>query len=42
LEKHNVGWAMWDYSGGFSVVTQKDGKSVLDPETVSALGLTMP
>jgi len=42
LEKHAVGWAMWDYSGGFSVVMKKDGKNVLDPETVRALGLKVP
>jgi aryl-phospho-beta-D-glucosidase BglC (GH1 family) len=42
LEKHDIGWAMWDYSGGFSVVLQKEGKNVLDPETVRALGLKMP
>jgi len=42
LEKHNISWAMWDYSGGFSVVIKKDGKNVLDPETVRALGLKMP
>jgi endoglucanase len=42
LEKHNIGWAMWDYSGGFSVVIKKDGRTVLDPDTVRALGLKMP
>jgi endoglucanase len=42
LERHNIGWAMWDYSGSFGVVTKKDGKAVLDPETVKALGLKMP
>jgi len=42
LERHNIGWAMWDYSGGFGVVTRKDGKAVLDEVTVRALGLTMP
>ncbi len=42
LEKHSIGWAMWDYSGGFSVVVKKDGKVALDPETVRALGLKMP
>ena len=30
LERHNIGWAMWDYSGNFGVVTQKDGKATLD------------
>ncbi len=42
LERHNIGWAMWDYSGGFGVVTKKDGKATLDETTVKALGLTMP
>jgi endoglucanase len=39
LERHNVGWAMWDYSGSFGVVTKKDGKAVLDVAIVKALGL---
>jgi endoglucanase len=39
LERHNIGWAMWDYSGGFGVVTKKDGKTTLDETTVKALGL---
>jgi endoglucanase len=42
LEHHNIGWAMWDYSGNFGVVTQKDGKATLDEITVRALGLNMP
>jgi len=42
LERHHIGWAMWDYSGGFGVATKKDGKAVLDEITVRALGLTMP
>ena len=42
LERHNIGWAMWDYSGNFGVVTQKDGKATLDEMTVKALGLNMP
>jgi len=42
LERHNIGWAMWDYSGGFGVVTKKDGKAALDETTVNALGLKMP
>jgi len=42
LERHNIGWAMWDYSGSFGVVTTKDGKHVLDEATVNALGLKMP
>ena len=39
LEKHGIGWAMWDYSGGFGVVTKKDGKAVPDEVTLQALGL---
>ncbi len=42
LERHNIGWAMWDYSGGFAVVTKQNGKATLDPVTVKALGLQMP
>jgi aryl-phospho-beta-D-glucosidase BglC (GH1 family) len=42
LERHNIGWAMWDYSGDFGVVTKKDGKALLDEATVHALGLNMP
>jgi len=42
LERHNIGWAMWDYSGSFGVVTKKDNKATLDEVTVRALGLTMP
>ena len=42
LERHNIGWAMWDYSGNFGVVTQKDGKATLDETTLRALGLNMP
>jgi endoglucanase len=42
LERHNIGWAMWDYSGGFGVATKKDGKATLDETTMKALGLKMP
>jgi endoglucanase len=42
LERHGIGWAMWDYSGSFGVVTTQNGKHVLDPATVGALGLRMP
>lgn len=38
-EKHNIGWAMWDYAGGFSLVSRRDGRPVADPLTVEALGL---
>ena len=39
LERHNIGWAMWDYSGSFGVTTKQNGKNVLDEETGKALGL---
>jgi endoglucanase len=43
LEKHGIGWTMWDYSGGFGVVTKAQGQAaVVDPVTVKALGLQMP
>jgi aryl-phospho-beta-D-glucosidase BglC (GH1 family) len=42
LEKHGMGWTMWDYSGSFGVVQKKDGVAVADPTTVEALGLKMP
>jgi endoglucanase len=42
LERHHIGWAMWDYSGGFGVVTGREGQHVLDETTVRALGLNMP
>jgi aryl-phospho-beta-D-glucosidase BglC (GH1 family) len=42
LERHEIGWAMWDYSGSFGVVTKKNGTAVLDVDTVKALGLSAP
>ena len=42
LERHNIGWAMWDYSGNFGVATKSDGKAALDETTMGALGLRMP
>jgi endoglucanase len=40
LEADTIGWAMWDYHNGFGVaVRDQDGKSVVDPQTVDALGL---
>jgi aryl-phospho-beta-D-glucosidase BglC (GH1 family) len=42
FEKHNIGWAMWDYSDSFGVAIKKDGKVTLDPKTVNALGMKMP
>jgi aryl-phospho-beta-D-glucosidase BglC (GH1 family) len=39
LERHDIGWTMWDYSGSFGVVTKNDGRATLDELTVRALGL---
>jgi len=40
LEADGIGWAMWDYRGGFSVVLKEDGQpGKPDPATVEALGL---
>jgi endoglucanase len=39
LERHKIGWAMWDYSGSFGVAVRKDGVATPDPQTVAALGL---
>lgn len=40
LEKHNIGWTMWDYAGGFAVVNKSNGQAAQrDPEILKALGL---
>jgi len=40
LEADGIGWAMWDYHNGFGVaVKDANGKSVVDAQTVEALGL---
>ncbi len=40
LEADGIGWAMWDFHEGFGVaVKDKDGRSVVDPDTVDALAL---
>ncbi len=39
LEKYGIGWAMWDYDGGFGVVNRVNGHPVPDELTVRALGL---
>ncbi|MFL6253807.1 MAG: glycoside hydrolase family 5 protein [Pyrinomonadaceae bacterium] len=43
LERHRIGWTMWDYAGGFGVaVREKGGRAEPDPETAAALGLRTP
>jgi endoglucanase len=39
LEKDGIGWAMWDYRGGFALVSKKDGVSVVDEGVAAALGV---
>lgn len=39
LEKHGIGWTMWDYAGGFSVVDKVEGKARPDESVLKALGL---
>ncbi len=41
LEKRGVGWAMWEYHGGFGVVNTENGQPVPDEATVRALGLKL-
>jgi aryl-phospho-beta-D-glucosidase BglC (GH1 family) len=40
MEKHHLGWAMWDYQDNFGAVTKKDGRTSPDPAVINALGLT--
>ena len=42
LEKNHIGWAMWDYQGGFSVVIKANGATTPDQDVLTALGLHMP
>lgn len=40
LEADSIGWAMWDYRGGFGVVWKQDGQPAkVDDKVVEALGL---
>ena len=40
LEADGIGWAMWDYRGGFGVVSKEDGQPArVDDQVVEALGL---
>jgi endoglucanase len=39
LERHHLGWAMWDYQTNFGAVTKKDGVTTPDEQVVRALGL---
>jgi endoglucanase len=39
LERHSIGWAMWDYQTNFGIVTKHDGKTTPDVGLIRALGL---
>jgi aryl-phospho-beta-D-glucosidase BglC (GH1 family) len=39
LEANHIGWAMWDWSGNFGLVTHKDGQVTIDPAIAKALSL---
>jgi endoglucanase len=39
LEKHGIGWTMWDYAGDFALVNKADGRAERDPALLKALGL---
>lgn len=39
LEKYGIGWAMWDYAGGFGVVNKINDSATPDELVVNALGL---
>ena len=39
LEANNIGWTMWDYRGGFGVVTKANGTTTPDDRILHALGL---
>lgn len=39
FEDHGIGWAMWDYRGGFRVVERENGTVTPDEGVLEALGL---
>lgn len=39
LEKHGIGWAMWDYQASFGLVTKSGGVTTPDALILEALGL---
>jgi aryl-phospho-beta-D-glucosidase BglC (GH1 family) len=40
LNDAHIGWAMWDYAGGFALVEGKPGSRTVDPGVAAALGLS--
>ncbi len=41
LEEYDIGWAMWDYTGGFGLFDKVNEERILNQSMVEALGLTM-
>jgi endoglucanase len=41
LERHGIGWTLWDYSGSFGVVTKTNGQPIPDQNMLKALGLKL-
>ena len=41
LEQNHIGWTMWDYQGGFGVVTKTNGTTTEDDGVLRALGLRL-
>jgi endoglucanase len=39
LQKHRIGWAMWDYKGGFALLATDKPDPKADEGVVRALGL---
>jgi endoglucanase len=39
LERHGIGWTMWDYAGDFGLVTKQAGQILAEDAVVRALGL---
>jgi hypothetical protein len=39
LEQNKIGWTMWDYQGGFGVVSKANGATTEDVGVLRALGL---
>jgi aryl-phospho-beta-D-glucosidase BglC (GH1 family) len=39
LEKFGIGWAIWDYDGGFAVVNKQNGQTTPDALTLHSLAL---
>jgi endoglucanase len=42
LEKHGIGWAMWDYQTPFGVVSKANGVTTPNLDVLKALGLHAP